>query len=59
MNHPQNNEPCPSSSGATVALRGAAFAGFGASAARSSSVIGSSSCASSLTTRLTRVEISC
>ena len=32
---PQNNEPCPSSSGAAVALRGAGFfAGFGSSAAR-------------------------
>ena len=50
----------PVISSAAGALRGAAFfAGFGSSAARSSSVIGSSSCASSLATRLTRVEISC
>ena len=35
------------------------FAGFGSSAARSSSVIGRINCASSLATRLTRVETSC
>ena len=56
----QNKLPCPSSSAAGAGLRGVAFfAGFGASAARSSAVIGRISCASSLATRLTRVETSC
>ena len=55
----QNKLPCPSSSAAARRLARGRFFGFGASASRCSSVIGSTNCASSLATRLTRVEISC
>ena len=61
LHYDQNKLPCPSSSdAAATGLRGLGFfAGFGSSASRSSAVIGRISCASSLATRLTRVETSC